>query len=684
MGIMTIARFIFTEKRIHTNSVLLIVLCSLLILAPMLPTATAKIPFLGKKSAKVVTPTIPTNTTTTLQDPVEAAQTAGVQPATTVPVTATTNTTLPITVAPTTVAKTVAQDYCFKLPEVLLNTLLVLDKNVKLRTDCYALLSNGESYLPILPQKLEVSPPTQVVNQWRGENTPKAGFPDLIQFDNDWYLIKLTPTDTGKITLARLQNYPTSLKAGVIPQNWFVPAGLSIPAELRVLLGNLDYTTPAPISPEGKPVTRPNTTTGLETTSTLPASLPANATGQKPSLITLPRLQLQPTFFYTDFLSATLQGLDLRTSENKLDLKLGTLAASLLAVPVGDGLWVASVNQPEVLVVNPLARLISTRLELPAPASRLVLSRWDNRVVATHRNKPVLTLMDGKNRLFLGRIALPKPVSTAVMRTRFPIGYFVTVEDSSIYEVDVAKGKLIRTLKPTEKTNKRPQISSIVSDATPTRKTSTPYLKKIDELWLNEPAKGLGQLWLMDKQAQQLQIVQVFTGAVLKTIMLADKPLGWVDIGNNQLAVLTEDKNSLYVFNTTTFEPTNPILLAPTTQMPFTLTTNSAKTQLVVFDGVASQLQVFNLKKPLNDPDIPPQLVAVTGRSKHGVFYEPSVVGLGLNEAEPPDSLTTTATLSDEVKAELAALQALNTQPQHLKRLERLWAKWQSGSRGLH
>lgn len=661
---MTIAKkLIFNKKHRTTSSLFAVVTGGLLVLlmAALLPSYAVKLPFIHKKTAKPpaisASTTTATPATTNLPDPVATAQQAQINKPTDGTVTP-----LSSASATTAVAKTVAQDYCFKLPEALLNTLLALDKNVKLRTDCYAILSNGESYLPILPQKLEVSPPTQIVNQWRGENTPKAGFPDLIQFDNDWYLIKLIPTETGKITFARLATYPMSLKAGVIPQNWFVPAGLSIPAELRILLGNLDYTTPAPVSPEGKPITRPNPTTGLAVTTQTSTTTPStNGSNKQPSLIALPRLQLQPTFFYTDFLSATLQGLDLRTSEQKLDLKIGTLAASLLAVPVGDGLWVASVNQPEVLVVNPLARLISTRLELPAPASKLVLSAWDNRVVATHRNKPVLTLMDGKNRLFLGSITLPKSVSTAVMRTRFPIGYFVAVEDNSIYEVDVTKGKLIRTLKPTEK-------------------TATPYVKKIDELWLNEPAKGLGQLWLMDKQAKQLQVVQVFTGIVLKTITLPDKPLAWVNIGNNQLAVLTENTTALQVFNTTTFEPATPIALAPTTQMPFTLTTNSAKTQLVVFDGVASQLQVFNL----NSLNTPPQLVAVTGRSKHGVFYEPNTSGIGLNEPDTPDTLTSAATLSDEVKAELAALQALNTQPQRLKRLERLWAKWQSGSRGLH
>ena len=218
--------------------------------------------------------------------------------------------------------------------------------------------------------------------------------------------------------------------------------------------------------------------------------------------------------------------------------------------------------------------------------------------------------------------------------------------------MDVADRRVIRTLKPQLKTDEQ-------------------YLTKIDALWLNEPAKGLGQLWLMDKTAKKLQVIQVFTGAVLKTLTLPNKPLEWVDLGTNKLAVLTENNVLLTVIDTKTFEVVDSITLSPNTKLPFTLTTNANKTQLVVFDGLASQLQVIDLKNTL----APVQVLKASGRSKQGAFYEPSTI-----EDKPEEPVS----LSMEVKAELAALQGLNTQPQRLKRLERLWAKWQSGSRGLH
>jgi hypothetical protein len=602
-----------------------LIVCFLFILACFFQpgsTAHAKLPFFGKKT--IATPTQPTLEKPASSQPEDAIQKAEeAQPAEklTVPIVQSAkNSALP--------------DVCFKLPEVMLNTLLKLDKNVKLRSDCYAIFSNGQSYLPVLPQKLEVKPPTQIVQQWGGTKTAP---PDLIQFDNDWYFIKLLPTDTGKLTFARLPFYPTSLKEGVIPQNWFVPAGLSIPAELRVLLGNLDYTTPAPQTPEAKNPIKPEN---------------QNANTPQAVSLNVPKTLLQPTYFYTDFLSATLQGVDTATGESRLALRIDTLAASILPVPAGDGVWVASVNQPEIIVVNPVAQLISTRLETIAPASKLVFSPYNDVVVATHKSKPQLTLFDGKKRLFLGTVPLPSPVATAVMRKRFPIGYFSAVENNAIYEVDVAERKIIRTLKPAFKTDEQ-------------------YLTKIDALWLNEPAKGLGQLWLMDKTAKKLQVVQVFTGAVLKTITLPNKPLEWVALVDNRLAVLTENNALLTVIDTKTFEITDSITLAPTTKLPFSLTTNANKTELVVFDGLASQLQVIDLRNLLK----PVQLLKAVGRSKQGAFYEPNTV---------EETALSDTTLSTEVKAELAALQGLNTQPQRLKRLERLWAKWQSGSRGLH
>ncbi len=588
----------------------------------------AKLPFIGNRK---LAETAPVSTENQAELVVKSAPVDAIQKAEE----AQTSPPAKITIPVTPVAKNTAlPDVCFKLPELMLETLIKLDKNVKLRSDCYATFTNGQSYLPVLPQKLTVLPPTQVVQQWGGSKTTP---PDLIQFDNDWYFIKVLPTDTGKLTFARLPFYPTSLKEGVIPQNWFVPAGLSIPAELRVLLGNLDYTTPAPLTPEAKPLQQPTLPNGA-----VPALVPLNA----------PRVQLQPTYFYTDFLSATLQGVDVRTGESRLALRIDTLASSLLPVPVGEGVWVASVNQPEVLVVNPMAQLISTRLETVSPATQLVYSPYNEVVVATHKSKPQLTLFDGKNRLYLGKVTLPTAVASAVIRKRFPIGYFSAVENNAIYEVDVADRRVIRTLKPQLKTDEQ-------------------YLTKIDALWLNEPAKGLGQLWLMDKTAKKLQVIQVFTGAVLKTITLPNKPLEWVDLGTNKLAVLTENNVLLTVIDTKTFEVVDSITLSPNTKLPFTLTTNANKTQLVVFDGLASQLQVIDLKNTL----APVQVLKASGRSKQGAFYEPSTI-----EDKPEEPVS----LSMEVKAELAALQGLNTQPQRLKRLERLWAKWQSGSRGLH
>ena len=130
---------------------------------------------------------------------------------------------------------------CERLPDAVLTYLKTLEPNLKVREDCLAVLNKKVSYLPILPQGHESPPlPSRMVRQF----PEKSKSPEWVEFDNGFYLLRLLETENGKITLTRSETIPERLKTGLIPQNFMMPAGFSIPNELRILVGDLPYETP--------------------------------------------------------------------------------------------------------------------------------------------------------------------------------------------------------------------------------------------------------------------------------------------------------------------------------------------------------------------------------------------------------------------------------------------------------
>ncbi|MDH4379479.1 MAG: hypothetical protein QE263_06210 [Vampirovibrionales bacterium] len=142
-----------------------------------------------------------------------------------------------------------------KLPDPVTTYIKGQDANATIRFDGVITLSNGEVYLPVFPQdptlpKLPSASPTEIL----------ANRPDLVTFDNGFYLIRVVRTSSGKLALAKVDPYPIRLKEGLLPQDLILPDALYIPNELKVILGDLPYQTDALNEPSKKTTTPPQTT----------------------------------------------------------------------------------------------------------------------------------------------------------------------------------------------------------------------------------------------------------------------------------------------------------------------------------------------------------------------------------------------------------------------------------------
>src|SRR5690242_19189148 len=102
------------------------------------------------------------------------------------------------------------------LPAGVLSYLRQKDPKVKVRFDGLVLFSNGQSYVPVIPQDPSLNADSQQVIATLPEKDP---YPDLIQFDNNFFLMRLVQTSSGRLTFPKMSEYPLQLKEGLLPQD---------------------------------------------------------------------------------------------------------------------------------------------------------------------------------------------------------------------------------------------------------------------------------------------------------------------------------------------------------------------------------------------------------------------------------------------------------------------------------
>jgi hypothetical protein len=414
---------------------------------------------------------------------------------------------------------------CHRLPQAALMYLKSLDPGVVVREDCLAVLSGKRSYIPVLPQSHEhETPPARVMQQF----PTKTASPDWVQFDKGFYLLRLIETDTGKITLPRNENLPAEIKTGLLPQNFIVPKGFSIPGELRVIVGNLPYTTPTaqestastgtshspaktgPNVPTAKPTT-PSNTPVSSTASTSPVK--GNATPSSSSVsgsttppgnsgldavteqLTEANTITDPILITASLKNSTLTAWDAVGWKPKWRYTLPCLSTQAVATPTGEYLYAACLGSPKIEVLDIRGRQRRLELELKHAAQQLQLHSPTNTILALHRNVNQITFIDGQTHLIRGQLTLPIPVQRLTVHPAFSLAYGISADGHRVVELDLSTRKLTRQFNLGEE---KPKV------------LPAPALR--DVMWMDKTHGRIGILWLASTKNTELVGVDVYTG----------------------------------------------------------------------------------------------------------------------------------------------------------------------------
>jgi len=422
-----------------------------------------------------------------------------------------------------------AESTCNRLPEVVLAYLKTLDPKVVVREDCLSVMSDDRSYLPVLPQKHEnETPPNQFVKQF--PTNSKA--PDWVQFNNGYYLLRLIETANGKITLPRTDTIPTEVKTGLIPQNFMVPNGFSIPSDLRVIVGDLPYETPDATSPTLTVTDGTKAKDGLKGLDQVTATLTAANTIEDPILFTAS--QRDSRFVAWDAIGW----------KQKWTLDLNCLSTSAAPTNSGAFIYVNCLNSPKIDIIDLQSQAMLNQLELQEVAHELVQHPYFPMVVALHRYAKKLTFIDSEYHLIKGELNLPFPVQTITMHQRLPLAYAVETNSKRVLEIDMQQQKVLRTI----------ELGDIAGKG------------KISTLWIDDTKGRFGILWMLGKERDSLDGLDLFTGELIY-----------------QLETPTPLEKTLFIENKEGERWKNPLLLTTQKGLPsFTMIDGSTDTPQLV------------------------------------------------------------------------------------------------------
>lgn len=416
------------------------------------------------------------------------------------------------------------QAWATDLPTTALNYLRKKDPAVQVRFDGMVTFSNGERYLPVIPQDPALNAEPQQVISTIPE---KAAFPDLIEFDNHFYFIRLIQTASGRLTFPKMDVYPIQLKEGLLPQDLLLPDNLFIPVELKVILGALPYNPtytpsakPTPVAPSHATASSRHPAvpalSGKAPASKTPAASPASGSALPPSVGNVlsgdAGGNVPQNGYVFDIEEQKLLAFDPLTGRKQADLTLNCAPSALQMSPDGKLLFAPCLSTNELLVIDTEANLIKNRIPVGQLPDAVLYLAASKQVLISNRASSYLSVVDTES--LLPREKMDMPGNTGALAA-FPgeQAVEIAVADAtqpSVYIVNRQTRRVERTLQGLS------DISALaVLDGSGVSKSRGGA----------RPGDGNPEIWMASRTQNRVLALDARTGATLAKFDVARKPV---------------------------------------------------------------------------------------------------------------------------------------------------------------
>ncbi len=460
------------------------------------------------------------------------------------------------------------------LPPGVLHYLRQKDPNVKLRFDAVVMFSNGEIYVPVIPQDPSLNPDSQQVVAVFPE---KAAYPDLIQFDNNFFLMRLIQTASGRLTFPKLAQYPLQLKEGLLPQDLVLPDNLFIPVELKVILGALPYNPGNAVPPASQVLPQGGKPSGQ--TSPVAPNVPllplgdthGNPSVEAPSVPVAPQAlkSLVRLTYVFDLAEQKLIGIDTLSGRKLADVALDCVPSSLKLSEDGKLLFAPCLSSNELVVVDTGSNLVKTRVPVGQRPDAVLYLENAQQVLVSNRFSPFLSLVN-RDELVSGQKIDLTGNGGAMAVVPGGASPQVVVADAfkdKIYLVDMNSRAVMKTLKA---------------------------LEDISAVQVFRQTNGALRVWATSRSKGQLVLIDVDTDRIVKTIEVGAKPVA-IGTYRDKLFVVSAGAGQVSVVDRPTQAVVATIPLGEDA-FPSGIVTVQDEKRAYVVSAAANTLAVINLE----------------------------------------------------------------------------------------
>lgn len=439
-------------------------------------------------------------------------------------------------------AATSVSVYATQLPNDVKNCVSKEFPKTTFRFDGVIILPDGTVYLPLIPSKFDEKAEFKIKTTVPTGKT-LAQKPDVIIFSNDYVLMKVLLDSKGNKSLAKLSDIPTELRTGLLPQDMLVPTNLSIPQNLKNIIGNLEIPT------------------------------------SKDSMITVPIVQPKTV------------------SDNKIN--------SLSQIPQLKNkiLYVSTNFSKNIQVVNPERKVPEYALQqnhIP-----IMIKGYDDMflLVSSYGKKSidVISLADDK---VIRQIEIKTQPDEIIMDYKNKIAYISSSEDSSIYVVSLDNMTLKRQIKLNGMCEKIILSEDGTKIFYNDKQTNTIWAVELDNEYLlkeigrfpnvSKIAYVNGKVYITSRTKNRLAIVDYATGGLMSENSVSEKPVDML-VYNNDLFILGASENTIEVIDTKVDKLTHTIVL-PTNGFSTKINKIDGTNLALVTDAKAGKYIILNLQ----------------------------------------------------------------------------------------
>lgn len=410
------------------------------------------------------------------------------------------------------------------------------------RFDGVIILPDNTVYLPLIPAKFDKDSAFTVKTTFPANQTFTQK-PDAVIFNNDYVLLKVLTDAKGNKTLVKLDNPPVEMRTGLLPQDMLVPHNLSVPANLKNIIGNLEISTS---KDKGLivPVIQPKTVKGSSIT----------------SLRAIPELKDKTLYVSTSF-SKNIQVVN-------PEKKIPEYALLQKYIPIMIKGWndtmllVSSFDKKSIDVISLADDKVIKQIELKTQPDEIIID--ENKHIA-YISAPSDASMYVVN---LDTMTLKKQIKLNGMCEKIVLSddgtkiFYYDKQTSTIWVIETDNSYLLREI------GKFPNVSKIA--------------------YLNN------KIYITSRTKNKLAIVDYETMNLLSENSISPKPVDMLAYDNN-LFILGAAENTIEVVDTSVDKLTDTIVL-PTTGFSTKLNRIDGTNLALVTDAKAGKYFILNLE----------------------------------------------------------------------------------------